>query len=324
LSGRVNATGIDAISSKLIVIDTKEGYIKAQVKFYRELKKFEPDIVHAWDHISAVIAIIPKVFLHFKMIDGSIRGASRLWKRRFFMAISYLFTDMIVANSIAGLKSAGRSLNKKHRVIYNGFDQDRIREDGYPAVIKQKLNIGNDLVVGMVANIRPAKDYNGFVKLAVEIIKQRENVVFLSLGSGTIDPVLMESVEPSLRNKIIFLGRIDNPEDYIKIFDVGILLNDTRFGMEGLSNAILEYMAIGKPVVATNAGGNPEIVAEGISGYLIPPFDMKTAAEKIIYLLDNETVRNQLGRNGMDIARQKFSLEKMTSSYLHLYSMLKP
>jgi glycosyltransferase involved in cell wall biosynthesis len=174
----------------------------------------------------------------------------------------------------------------------------------------------------MIANIRAAKDYTGFLKVAEMVVSKRRDVAFVSLGYGKLNNDLLLNVSPETKSRLFFLGKIDNPEDYVKSFDIGLLLNDTRHGKEGISNSIMEYMATGLPVIATNAGGTPELVEEGFSGFLVPAFDYEFVAQKILYLIDNEKKRVEMGHRGREIIFEKFSLFRMGKEYIKLYSEL--
>src|SRR3989304_8900517 len=88
---------------------------------------------------------------------------------------------------------------------------------------------------------------------------------------------------------------------------------------EGLSLSILEAMSAGKPVVATNVGGNPEIVWNEKTGFLVQPQDQESLALKLIFLLKDKQLAYQLGMNGQRQVYQRFSLEQMVNSYLQLY-----
>ena len=105
-------------------------------------------------------------------------------------------------------------------------------------------------------------------------------------------------------------------------FDIGVLLNNTKGHGEGISNAIMEYMAAGLPVIATDAGGTPELVKDKISGFLVPAFDPEIVVGKINYLLKNEQIRKEMGQKGRKIIEAEFNLGKMVSSYLNLYQNL--
>jgi glycosyltransferase involved in cell wall biosynthesis len=89
---------------------------------------------------------------------------------------------------------------------------------------------------------------------------------------------------------------------------------------EGCSISLLEAMASGKPVIATRVGGNPELVLEGKTGFLVPPAEPEKLAEKIIFLLKNEDLRLKMGDEGRKRAKEKFSLEVMIKNYEELYS----
>lgn len=82
----------------------------------------------------------------------------------------------------------------------------------------------------------------------------------------------------------------------------------------------MEYMALGKPVIATNTGGTPEIVKEGISGFLIDPFDSHELIKKITYLIDNRKIILKMGREGEKIIMHRFNLDTMVQRYIELYT----
>ena len=111
-------------------------------------------------------------------------------------------------------------------------------------------------------------------------------------------------------------------ESVVQIFDVGVLSTNTKVHGEGVSNAIMEYMALGKPVVATNGGGTPEILLDGETGYLVAPFTPIVMAEKIQYLLSHPEVANHMGTIGKQRIRSQFSLSGMAESYIELYHRL--
>ena len=122
-----------------------------------------------------------------------------------------------------------------------------------------------------------------------------------------------------MNKTIFFLGNRKDIPAILKSSTIGVLLNNTNGHAEGISNAIMEYMSAGLPVVATNAGGTPELVKNGESGFLVPAFDEKTIIEKIEFLLKNPNVNIKMGKRGREIIIQKFSIQKMTDNFLELY-----
>jgi glycosyltransferase involved in cell wall biosynthesis len=104
----------------------------------------------------------------------------------------------------------------------------------------------------------------------------------------------------------------------VNLFDIAVL---TTRG-EGISNSIMEYMALGKPVIATDCAGNREIIEDGVSGFLIRPADVRGLAAKINHLLQDEGKRSRMGQAGALRIQKDFSLEKMISTYCRLYAKL--
>src|SRR5262249_61588037 len=122
------------------------------------------------------------------------------------------------------------------------------------------------------------------IRVARKISRERKGIVFVAVGDG-------ETLEASKKiaagtEAIKFLGKRKNIEQLVETFDIGVLSTFT----EGLSNSIMEYMALRKPVVATDGGGTRELVVDGETGFLVPPENPDALAAKIEYLLDNPDV----------------------------------
>lgn len=167
----------------------------------------------------------------------------------------------------------------------------------------------------MVATVYKAKDYQTYINAAKQIIKQRNDVTFLAIGSGPLLNYYQSQINKEESEFIIFTGNISDVESVINICDVSVL---TSFS-EGISNAILESMMLGKPVLATDSGGTSEIVCDDLTGYLLKLEDVIDLTAKLNQLLDNSDLRITMGINAKRIAGEKFSLEKMCKSYYDLF-----
>ena len=121
--------------------------------------------------------------------------------------------------------------------------------------------------------------------------------------------------EASGAEAIKFLGKKKNIEEIVATFDIGVLCTF----VEGLSNSVMEYMALKKPVVATDGGGTRELVVDGETGLLVPPANPDAVAAKIEYLLDNPTIAKRLGEAGEARLRREFSITKMIEETIQLY-----
>lgn len=132
----------------------------------------------------------------------------------------------------------------------------------------------------MVASFSNYKDYRTYIQAANRVLNKVNYITFLCIGSGD-DKTYRELVDPESKKFVKFLGRQENVESIMNICNIGILLTYT----EGISNSIMEFMALGKPVIATDGGGIKELIIDRETGFLIPPKSPMVLAEKIIVLL---------------------------------------
>jgi len=293
-------------------------------KLYKICKIFKPDIIHSWELMCSVYSMPIAKLIGAKFINGIIRGApsnfSLFKSRRFLLTkITFIFSDFNLSNSYAGLRSYKIS-EFKTGCIHNGFDFNRVRNINNTENIKKKHNITTKYTVGMVSRFDKRKDYATYIESAKNILQKRNDVTFLAIGDGETLHNCMNLVPIKDKEYIRFLGKQNDVESIINIFDVGVLVSFE----EGISNSIMEYMALEKPVIATKHKGNEEIVIDNKTGYLIKPGGIKDLTEKIEYLIDNKDNATAMGRAGRERLEKEFSLEKMTEAYINLYEKCFP
>ncbi len=294
-------------------------------KLFSLIKKEHPDLIHSWSSMSNIYTLPIAKLLNIRFITSVIADAPKNMTYRhkaYFRAkMVFPFADRVTSNSLAGLK-AYKAPMKKSRCIYNGFDGNRITVLDDAAAIRQQLGIGNKKVIGMVAGFEPRKDYATMIDAACLVLAQYPNVVFLLIGDGGLRESMMRKVPEAHRKQILFLGKLGNVESYINFFDIGVLCTNTSVHQEGISNSILEYMALKKPVIATEGGGTNEIVVDGETGFLVPPHDASVLAGKMLLLLNYPELRQTLGSNSQKRVREVFSIEKMCNQFYSLYDEL--
>ena len=293
--------------------------LRAFVGFHRVVRAFRPDVIVVWDHMTAVYAIPAAVLSRAAVVNAMIRDApERLsWTAWARARLSFPFCDFIVANSQAGL-DAYRVRGAKGRVIHNGIDMTRFADLEDPMAVRRRLGLHDALVVGMVSTFRPWKDQATLILAAELIVQRRKDVVFLFVGEGETRPACQALVAPGLTDNIRFLGGTSGGlEALVNVFDVGVLATFT----EGLSNAIMEYMALGKPVVATDGGGTRELLIDGQTGSLVPARDAHLLADRLLALLDDPALRERQGSAGRRRVLAEFSLERMVAQQLALYEL---
>ena len=306
------------------LLRTSRKDVTIPVGLYAICKLFKPDIIHVWDSMAAVYAIPVCMLTRCKLFNSMITDApdllgpfSQAWLRA---KVIFPFSDIVTSNSKAGLK-AYRAPSDRSVCIYNGLDMHRAEGVQPGNEIKAKYGLlPGKKIVGMVAEFAPRKDYATFLNAAREILAVRSDVLFLSVGDGA--DLEKNKAMVNAADGIRFLGRQADVESLVNIFDIGVLTTNARIHGEGISNSILEYMAFGKPVVASIVGGTAELVEDSTTGFLIPPFDGKVLKEKLLYLLDHPESSKAMGERGRKKVSNEFSLEKMVNSFFERYMAL--
>ena len=247
-------------------------------------------------------------------------GQERLERGAFYRA------DVIVANSEA-VKDylVSRSISSdKIKVIYNGVELERFADaadDRADICRRFGLPDGENIrFITLVANLRHAvKNVPMFLRVAKRVVKKIPTEHFVIAGEGELEQELKTLAKKmDLSANTHFIGRCTNITALLSVSDVCVLTSTA----EGFSNSILEYMAAGKPVVATNVGGAAEAVMNGETGYLVASDDDEAMAGRLIELLENEEKASNFGAHGKRIVREKFSPATQIAKTVELYSAL--
>jgi glycosyltransferase involved in cell wall biosynthesis len=212
---------------------------------------------------------------------------------------------------------------EKIEVIYNGLDLSEYQQTLKNKSLREELGLVNGtLLVGLIANFNfEIKGHVYFLGAAKKILEKVPDAKFVLVGDGPLRPRYQEvTQELNLNNNVYFLGKRTDVPAIISNLDVSVLSSTN----EGFSNVIMESMAAGKPVVATNVGGSREMVTDGVTGYLVPPADSQSMANAIIDLLENPDKAMAMGSAGRKVVKEKFTVEAMVKKYEELYfSLLK-
>jgi len=304
------------------------------LKLYNICENFKPHIIFSWERMCSIYAIPIAKARGISFVNGSIQNATINPKRKNRMGIrnnlAFYLSDFNVSNSYAGLR-AYNVPKFNSTVIHNGFDFNRLNKLESPKVIKNKFNITTSKVIGMVARFEKSKDFKTFIESAIEIVSRRNDITFLAVGDGTnargdksrsTFDKCQKLVPKKFKTKIIFTGRQSGVESIVNIFDIGVLLTNQNVHGEGISNSIMEYMALAKPVIATRGGGTPEIVKEGITGFMVPPFNQNEVVNKINYLLDNPKIAKEMGKCGRRVIEKEFNLDIMTDNFIKFFNSI--
>jgi glycosyltransferase involved in cell wall biosynthesis len=177
----------------------------------------------------------------------------------------------------------------------------------------------NGGVVTIVANLRPVKDHATFLRAARLVAERFPQSSFMLAGDGELEPRLREMASAlGIGDRVRFIGRCDDVPGLLNRSNVCVLSSAS----EGFSNAVLEYMAAGRPVVATRVGGVEEAVSDGYNGFLVDPGDYIQMAERIALLLERPGGAREMGSRSRDIVASKFSRRRQLERVEQLYQEL--
>ncbi len=255
----------------------------------------------------------------FGAIAAKINGVPIVWHERCLESgrfdsdnIFSFLPDRIICNSGAVRnRFTKKKIDAKIRTIINGVDLSEFDPESNGSIVRKEFNIDEDEpVVGTVGRIDPEKGYEYFLESARIILQDMENVSFLVVGeasNSSFEQSLSElSVEKGIGKKTIFTGfRRDIPQ-LLASMDVVVLPSE----IDACSRVLFESMAMQKPLVATNAGGTPEIVQDGITGFLVKPKASSDMAKCIMKLLNDKHLAGQYGKAGRKRVEEMFTIER--------------
>lgn len=292
-------------------------------QLYKISSKFKPDIVHSWGAVQTFY-LLPTVLLQkICLVNGQITDASPRskisWKDRLVNYINFKYSKVILSNSKAGLVSYDAPPGKS-KVIYNGINLNRFEGLCEVSSVKERFHLRTTYTVVMVASFSLNKDYDYFYTIAKMVTTLREDVTFIGVGSHEFEGTSYFRLKQQNTNpRIIFHDVIEDVESLINACDIGVLFSNTLVHGEGVSNAIMEYMSLSKPVIANDAGGTREILQDNISGFLIQDHSDTEVRDLFLELLDNEEKRISFGKAGRKIIEGDFSLDTMGNKFVDIY-----
>ncbi|MBR9776078.1 MAG: glycosyltransferase family 4 protein [Cytophagales bacterium] len=285
--------------------------------------EFQPDLIHTWGRMQTLYVLPTRMIKNIPLINGQITNASPniSLKNRFIDKLNFWQSSVILSNSFAGIASY-KPPKGKYRVIYNGVNLNRFKNLTDQSVTKEKYNINTPLAVVMVATFSKNKDYERFFRIAKKILTIRNDVSFIGAGyyhkgKNSLYQRCLELADG--HPNLIMTGLIYDVEDLVNACDIGVLISNKKVHGEGISNALIEYMALGLPVIANDAGGTKELIVPGENGVLITQETDEEIAMSITELLDHPEKRMKYGEAGQRKIKDCFTIQKMGENFLKLY-----
>jgi sugar transferase (PEP-CTERM/EpsH1 system associated) len=311
---------------QIVCLEQKPRRLAIQAGSLAEMiRKLRPDVVHSrnWGALEAVVAarwVGQTSVIHSEHgveMDPAAEPRRRSWLRRVVFSltdhvfcVSYQLRDMLAART--GFPEG------KIGVIHNGVKTSLFRADASVRKrFRAEFGIGDD---GCVGRLNRIKDYPTIFRAAELFNKSCTSWRLLIVGSGAELSSLQGLVNssPILRDRVHFMGASNCIPEILNALDVYVLPSLC----EGISNSLLEAMATSLPVIASDTGGNPEVVVNGMSGLLFPVGDVQRLADQLLHVYSAKERRVQLGEMALCRVKEQFSLESMINQYEEMYSRL--
>ncbi len=311
----------EGIDVKILHIYTSRNPLSIY-KLYRLLKIHQFDIIHTHAYSAGIIGRISAFLAGVPVIISHNHSIYDFYNRYYHLVewILSLITDRVICIS----EEVNRFTNETQRInsrklitIHNGIDDDCAVIENRGSDLKNELGISlNHSVIGTIAHLEEHKGHKYLLEAASLLLSSKRDISFLFVGEGTLKEKLKKlCVDLKIENNIIFVGERSDISEILFSIDI-FVLPSLR---EGLGLAILEAMACGKPVIATNVGGIPEIVKDGVSGILVPPKDPKSLYRAMSDLLDDREKCEEMGRFGKRVYDESFRARTMVGKIEDLY-----
>jgi L-malate glycosyltransferase len=279
------------------------------------LRENNIDIIHTHDFYTNVFGMAAATLAGVPVRIASKRetGGMRSRAQEFVEKFAFGRAHAIVANSESTRDYLDRYVSsEKIRVIYNGVDLARFNGSGN--------STNGHKSIAMVANLRHSvKNIPMLLRAAKRIVADIPNAKFVIAGEGELESQLKHTANViGVAGNVQFVGRCSDVPSLLATSSACVLTSSA----EGFSNSILEYMAAGKPVVATNVGGASEAIVDGETGYLVASDDDEAMAKKLIEILGDEKKAHDMGEKGKRRIVENFSAVAQLEKTLRLYNGL--
>ena len=299
-----------------VQVDGRRGEfdVTPALRLWRLVRSWKPDVVHAWGWMSSTAVAPMCLATGIPLVDGSIRRAKPTRSRFHPLNTGLHLARLVVANSHAGLHAYGIAASRG-RVVYNGFDPERLR------LVQPGPRDDGALVVVMTGRMVPQKDYRTFFSAARLLIESDSRPWrFVAVGDGPDRESLIADNRDLVDAQIATF-----PVTGLEVMGilsgchVGVLMTNPELHAEGCSNSILEYMACALPVVCSDSGGNREQVYHGRTGYIVPAREPSVLAQRLLELREQPELRQRMGHAGKAVLAQRFSVERMIVDLVRVY-----
>jgi len=300
---------------EMIFLNKKLGFdIKTFAELWKTLSEIKPDVVHT--HLHAAIYALPWFMFHRKsrsihtvhnMASMELGKAHRIlqgWAYRHLNTVPVAISHIIQQGII---KEYGLA-PEKVPIIYNGIDIEKFSP-------KEQVKMQASCTLINVASLSKRKNQALLIEAFNLVLKQRADARLVFVGEGEEKSRLQSLAEKyKISDKVEFAGISSEVREWLSKADIFVLCSL----FEGLPLSVIEAMAVGLPVVVTEVGGVPDIVEDGVNGFLVPSGDAGSLSRAILKLIEDKGLQCQMAQNNMEKAKA-FDMDYVTGQYMKLY-----
>lgn len=295
-----------------------------------QLKRYRIDIIHTHSSKAGILgrwagrlAGVP-VILHtvhgfpFHRFQNVLVRSLYIFLERVTAYITDYLITICVSDLEKGLKNKIGE-KRKYILLRDGIEIEKLTLSKREIIQIRKTELAiseKNLIVGMIACFKPQKSPLDFVRVASLVHTKVPSCLFLLIGDGVLRKEIERFINRSNLTEVVkLLGWEKDAWKLIPLFDICLL---TSY-WEGLPKFLLEAMACEKPIVATDVDGIPEVVKNGVNGFLLPPGNCEGIAEKVIFLLTDEKMREKMGKASRELLTEEFHIKNMVAQLDILY-----
>jgi L-malate glycosyltransferase len=291
------------------------------------MKQHDIDIYQSFHYKADTFGALVAYLSGIRVIISSKRDSGDLKLHKHFLV--HRFVNRVVGNYIFVAESTRRSVIKNERinnpnskVIYNGVDTEKFSpsDERQKRIRRRELGFSpDDFIISMAAWLRPEKNHPMFFEALAKLVPRIKKIKGLIIGGGRgeISAEYQRHIELlGISAYVTFTGPVQDVRNYLSISDIACLVPNKN---EGFSNAILEKMAMGLPLIVTDVGGNTEAVMPDYNGFVIPVNDSEALSRSIYALYSNQEMRKSMSYNSRKRAMDFFSQNKMIDDHKKFY-----
>lgn len=334
LHAEANAAGLRVVIEPLLIRSIRPMTdVRALFRLWRFMRQGAFDVVHTHSSKAGILGRLAARLAGVPVVVHTLHSLvfheyQEPWKNWIYIRLKRIcapMTDVLISvNDRTGRGAIDHGIGRpdQHVTIFSGMELEpflAIRDTLSVGGAKERLGIPpNAPVVGKVARFFSLKGHDQFFEAAAHIARLEPRTWFLLVGDGPLRAAIEQRAQDlGIRERTVFAGRVPPPSVPLHIHAMDVLVHASL--REGIARVLPQAGAVGKPVVTFDMDGAPEVIRAGVSGYLVPPLDVRALAERVVDLLHDQPLRLRMGEAGRAFAAAHFGVDQMVLQINEVY-----